>query len=208
MNKEVEAKIEYQHTIGEASPGSYQPVRFTRVKYKKCDYTHIDIRRYQRAYDENEDEVYYPTKIGFQFPEKEFQRVVNEYTVTPETYLHPKIAKRCLPLLKKETTLDNAVTDAFKVLEMTVRRKIGAPDDEVGLKLLRRAFHPQTGLLTDYTLPAAEREGFTNYIAGAYGYYRNSSSHRDTSIDFLSAFMRVVVASDLLWIVEKAELSA
>ena len=34
MNNEVEAKIEYQEVIGEANPGAYRPIRFTRIKYK------------------------------------------------------------------------------------------------------------------------------------------------------------------------------
>ena len=34
MKNEIEAKIEYQEVIGEAKPGDYQPVRFTRIKYK------------------------------------------------------------------------------------------------------------------------------------------------------------------------------
>jgi len=31
---EIEAKIEFQETIGEDNPVGYQPVRITRVKYK------------------------------------------------------------------------------------------------------------------------------------------------------------------------------
>jgi hypothetical protein len=34
---EIEAKIEYQIILGEANPGGYQPIRFTRIKYKKVD---------------------------------------------------------------------------------------------------------------------------------------------------------------------------
>jgi len=205
MSKEVEALVEYQHTFGEAKPGSYQPIRFSRIKYKKCPFTHIDIRRYQRGYDEDGDEAFFPTKTGFRFPESEFRRVVSDYTLTPETYLHPRVAKRCLPLLK-EATLQSAVVEAFKLVEVSVRKRIGASGDEVGLRLLRRAFNPTDGPLTDYGLPAAEREAFANYIAGAYGYYRNPCSHRDVAVDYLSAFVRIVVASDLLWAVERAPL--
>jgi uncharacterized protein (TIGR02391 family) len=204
MTKEVEALVEYQETIGEAKPGSFQPVRFSRVKYKKCSYTHIDIRRYQRGYDDEDEEVYYPTKTGFRFPESEFRRVIKDYTLTPETYLHPRIAQRCFPLLKAGA-LESAVIEAFKFVEVRVRERIGAPGDEVGLRLLRRAFNPNNGPLTDYGLPLAEREAFANYAAGAYGYYKNPCSHRDVDIDFMSAFVRIVVASDLLWAVERAE---
>jgi uncharacterized protein (TIGR02391 family) len=205
MTKEVEALVEYQATIGEANPGSYQPVRFSRIKYKKCAYTHIDIRRYRRGYDAEGEEAFYPTKTGFRFLESEFRRVVKEYTLTPETYLHPQIAKRCLPMLKTGP-LESAVIEAFKLVEICVRNRSGAPGDEVGVRLLRRAFNPNTGPLTDLDLPMAEREAFANYLVGAYGFYRNPCSHRDVGVDFLSAFVRIVVASDLLWAVERAPL--
>lgn len=69
---EVEAKIEYQTLIGEVDKGGYQPIRFTRVKYKLANSTHIDIRKYQRApgdYEaEDYEDVFYPTKQGFRFP--------------------------------------------------------------------------------------------------------------------------------------------
>ena len=52
MKSEIEAKIEYQKIIGEANPGGYKPVRFTRVKYKASPDTHIDIRQFQRGYDD------------------------------------------------------------------------------------------------------------------------------------------------------------
>jgi hypothetical protein len=49
MKSEIESKIEYQEVIGEANPGGYQPIRFTRVKYKASPKTHIDLRQFQRV---------------------------------------------------------------------------------------------------------------------------------------------------------------
>lgn len=99
MNSEIEAKIEYEEIIGEVKPGGFQPVRFSRVKYKASPETHIDIRRYQRGYDKEGDEEWFPTKTGFRFLEREFRRVVQEYTLLPETYVHPKIVKKSFALL-------------------------------------------------------------------------------------------------------------
>ena len=70
MKSEIEAKIERQDVIGEANPGGYQPVRFTRVKYKASPHPHIDIRRFQRGYDDEGEEAWFPTKMGFRFPER------------------------------------------------------------------------------------------------------------------------------------------
>ncbi len=194
---EIEAKIEYQRTIGEADPGGYQPVRFSRIKYKASPETHIDIRQYQRGYDDGGEEAFYPTKKGFRFLEREFNRVIREYTLLPKTYVHPDIIKKSFSLLENGE-FESAVFQAFKIIETKIRKLIEADNDEIGTRLIRRAFHPDTGPLTDNQLPKAERESFVNYLAGAFGFYKNPCSHRDIEMDFISAFDRIVVASDLL----------
>jgi len=200
---EVEAKIEFQKTIGDAKPGSYQPIRFSRIKYKASDDTHIDIRKFQRAEDDDGNEVFFPTKYGFQFPEREFRRVIKEYTLMPQTYVHPTIVKKSFSLLNIGE-FESAVLQAFKCIEVAIRKKTGAPDELVGVKLIRTAYHPDSGALTDKKLPKSEREAFTNYIAGAFGFYKNPCSHRDVELDFMSAFDRIIVASDLLKIIDNS----
>lgn len=202
---EIEAKIEYQKIIGEVDPGGYQPIRFTRIKYKASDQTHIDIRKFQRAYDDNGEEIYYPTKSGFRFLEFEFNRVIKEYTLLPQTYIHPKIAKKSFKLLESGE-FESAVFQAFKCIETSIRDKIGALKEEIGIKLIRKAFNPDNGALTNFDLPIPEREAFVNYIAGAFGYYKNPCSHRDIKLDFISTFDRIAVASDLLKIIESSTL--
>ena len=203
MKSEIEAKIEYQEVIGEANPGGYRPIRFSRVKYKASPDAHIDIRQYQRGYDDEGEEVFYPTKKGFRFLEREFRRVVRKYGLMPETYVHPLIVKASFRLLNSGE-FDSAVLKAFKTIESGIRRQIKASADDIGVNLIRRAFHPENGPLTDMALPKAEREALCHYLAGAFGYYKNPCSHRDVEMDFLSAFERLVVASDLLKIVERA----
>ena len=204
MKKEIEAKIEYQEVIWEAKSGGYQPIRFSRVKYKASPEAHIDIRRFQRGYDDEGEDKYFPTKLGFQFLESEFKKVVKKYALMPETYVHPQIVRRSFKLLN-DGQFESAVLQAFKTIETKIREKISADSENVGVKLIRKAFHPEKGPLTDYALPKAEREAFCNYIAGAFGYYKNPCSHRDVEMDFISAFDRIVVASDLLKIIEKSK---
>ena len=207
---EIEAKIEYQKVIGDVNKGGYQPIRFTRIKYKAAQNTHIDIRKFQRAsgnYDEGEeDDKFYPTKYGFRFPEREFVRVIKEYTLMPQTYVHPEIIRKSFKLLESEQ-YESAVLQAFKCIETKIRKLTNSDPEEVGIKLIRKAFHPHTGKLTDYVLPISEREAFSNYIAGAFGYYKNPCSHRDVELDYLQAFDRIVVASDLLKTIEKSDKS-
>ena len=200
---DIEAKIENQRIIGEVNPGGYQPIRFTRIKYKASDQTHIDIRRFQRGYDNDGKEEYYPTKFGFRFLEYEFNRVIKEYTLLPKTYIHPKVVKKSFKLLESGE-YESAVLQAFKCIETSIRDKIGAQKEEIGIKLIRKAFNPENGDLTNYELPISEREAFVNYIAGAFGYYKNPCSHRDVMLDFISTFDRIAVASDLLKIIENS----
>ncbi|MCF6269913.1 MAG: TIGR02391 family protein [Melioribacteraceae bacterium] len=202
---EIEAKIEYQKIIGEVHSGGYQPIRFSRVKYKASSEIHIDIRQFQRGYDDEGEDVFFPTKKGFQFLERDFNRVIKEYTLLPKTYVHPEIVEKSFSLLEN-AEYESAVFQAFKALETNIRKKIGAKPEEIGVRLIRKAFHPENGKLTDYKLPKSEREAFTNYIAGAFGFYKNPCSSRDIEIDFISAFDRIVVASDLLKVIEKSEL--
>lgn len=203
---EIEAKIEFQETIGEANPGGFQPVRFSRVKYKASPTAHIDIRRFQRGYDDEGEEQFFPTKVGFRFPEREFRKVVEKYALMPETYVHPVIVKKCFSLLSNGE-FDSAVIQAFKAIETTTREKIGAPADMFGERLLKKAFNPDDGVLTNHELPKSEKFAFLNYITGAFSFYRNSSSHRDIDLDFISAFDRIVVASDLLKAIEDAKIN-
>ena len=203
MNNEIEAKIEYQEVIGEANPGAYRPIRFTRIKYKASPKLHIDIRQFQRGYDDEGEEEFFPTKKGFRILEREFHRVIKKYTLMPETYVHPFIVKKSFRLLN-DGQFESAVLQAFKTIETMIRERIGADQEDIGVKLIRKAFNPENGSLTNYDLPKAERESFCNYIAGAFGYYKNPCSHRDVEMDFISAFERIVVASDLLKIIENS----
>ncbi|MGA1825512.1 MAG: TIGR02391 family protein [bacterium] len=204
IKSEIEAKIEYKEVIGEANPGGYQPIRFTRVKYKASSEAHIDIRQFQRGYDDEGEEEFFPTKRGFRFLEREFNRVIKEYVLLPETYVHPIIVEKSFPLLKNGQ-FESAVLQAFKTIETRIRKRIDANAEDVGVKLIRKAFNPERGPLTDFDLPKAERESFCNYIAGAFGYYKNPCSHRDVEMDFISAFDRIVVASDLLKVIERSK---
>ncbi|MBI4644731.1 MAG: TIGR02391 family protein [Deltaproteobacteria bacterium] len=201
-----EDKIEYQEIIDEAKAGSYQPIRFSRIKYKNNPETLIDIRIFQRGYDEEGNDVYYPTKKGFQFLESEFKKVVKSWTILPSSYVHPDVIDKSFELLAKRQ-FESAVLQAFKFLEIRIREKAGLSKDEIGIKLIRKAFYPNKGILSNMALPVAEREAMANYIAGAYGLYKNPCSHRAVEMEFLEAFERIVIASNILKMIEAAQLN-
>ena len=199
----IKEKIERQDIIGEAKAGSYQPIRFTRVKYKGSDATYIDIRMYQRGYDDEGNDVYHPTKKGFHFPETEFKKVVERWTIMPSAYIHPNVMDKSFELLSTRQ-FDSAVLQAFKCIEIAIREKGRFSDEDYGVSLIRKAFNSQAGLLTDYSVSVAEREALAHFIAGAYALYKNPCSHKDVKMDFYDAFERIVVASKIMKIVEEA----
>jgi len=199
----IKEEIECQDIIGEAKAGSYHPIRFTRVKYKGSSATYIDIRMYQRGYDDEGEDVYYPTKKGFHFPEAEFKKVVERWTILPTSYIHPNIMDKSFELLSIRQ-FDSAVLQAFKCIEIAIREKCRFSDEDYGIPLIRKAFNPQTGTLTNYSVPIAEREAQAHFIAGAYALYKNPCSHKDVKMDVYDAFERIVIASKIMKIVEEA----
>ena len=73
---------------------------------------------------------------------------------------------------------DTAVRDAFVELEIAVRDGAKLPASLVGVKLMREAFNPNTGKLTNQALPISERERMADLFAGAIGTFKNPLSHR------------------------------
>ena len=64
---------------------------------------------------------------------------------------------------------DTAVRDAFVQVEIAVREQAKLAATLVGVKLMREAFNPNTGKLTDTTLPVSERERIADLFVGAIG---------------------------------------
>lgn len=123
----------------------------------------------------------------------------------PKELLHPTIAKDTYAALQRDD-LSTAVRDAFTAVEISVRDAGGFTIDDYGTDLMRKAFHEQTGPLTDQSLPTAERESFAHLFAGAIGAYKNPHSHRKVTIDDLREAQRQVLqASQLLYIVDAAK---
>jgi uncharacterized protein (TIGR02391 family) len=95
---------------------------------------------------------------------------------------------------------------ALKVVEVEVRRVAGLPNDLIGVKLMRKAFDPANGALTDPGAEGGESEATANLFAGAIGAYKNPSSHRAVQFDDpIEAAEVVQLANLLLRIVRRAE---
>src|SRR5262249_39748103 len=119
----------------------------------------------------------------------------------PKSLLHPAIADAVWSALMRGD-LDDAVFKSFKAVEEAVRSAGGYAAEDIGVDLMRKAFHPERGALTKKSDPMGEREALSALFAGAIGSYKNPHSHRTVKInDPREAQEQVMLATHLLRIV-------
>lgn len=87
---------------------------------------------------------------------------------------------------------------AMKEVEVRVRDLAGAPDSLLGVKLVRQAFGPGGGVLTDPDLDPGEQVATMELFAGAIGLFKNPPSHRQVDYDDPTEAAEVVLLADLL----------
>ena len=119
----------------------------------------------------------------------------------PVDLLQPRLVEKARPLFLRGD-YDTAVFQAFKEVEVAVRKAGGYTNAEYGAALVKAAFHKDTGPLRDPAKLPAEREAELMLFAGAMGYAKNPSSHRDVDHERAAAARLIVFASALLEIVE------
>jgi len=130
---------------------------------------------------------------------------IRKADLLPKKILHPVIAQKVWSLFMRGD-YDTAVFQAFKEVEVAVRDAGGYAPTDLGVDLMRKAFHEDTGRLTDKSIPAAERQSVAHLFAGAIGLYKNPQSHRHVEIGAEKAVEMIMLASHLLRIVdERAE---
>jgi uncharacterized protein (TIGR02391 family) len=86
---------------------------------------------------------------------------------------------------------------AFREVEIRVRSLAGLSDETYGIDLMRKAFGPN-GLLSDPQVSDAERSAVRELFTGAYGAFRNPTSHRTVDLGDVTMASEVILLADLL----------
>lgn len=124
----------------------------------------------------------------------------------PREALHPRLAQSVwLAFMRGE--FDVAVFQAMKAVEVAVREASGLTA-EIGVRLMRKAFDPKNGPLTNMQSEEGERDARSALFAGAIGSYKNPHSHHDVQLDDAAEAIEIIMlANHLLRIVDGRKVS-
>lgn len=144
---------------------------------------------------------YFVTRRGLRVETSEDLESYRMVDLLPKGRLHPIIAQKVWSLFL-QGDYDTAVFQAFKQVEIAVRKAGGYEETDIGVSLMRKAFHGDTGNLTDPNQQPGEKESLTHLFAGAIGYCKNPPSHRNVDVKAEEAAEMIIFASYLLRLVD------
>lgn len=154
--------------------------------------------------DENSNDWVRVSRRGQQIQNLEDFKQYEHIKLLPKKVLDPILAQKVWASFIRGD-FETAIFSAFKEVEIRLRQVAKLSPKDVGVDLTRKAFHPETGLLTDYENPdKGERQAYSDLFAGALGTFKNPSSHRDVNYDDpVVATSLILHANTLLQIVEQ-----
>jgi uncharacterized protein (TIGR02391 family) len=159
-----------------------------------------------RGDDHQKSEVFV-TRRGRRMRSREDFRSFCKSNLLPKGQLHPVIASRVYSAFLRGE-YDTAIFQAFREVEVAVRTAGNFSPNDHGTDLMRTAFRvaknaANAGPLTDTSVPLGEQEAMGHLFAGAFGVYRNSTVHRHVPTDPEEAAEVIMLASQLLRIVDR-----
>jgi len=148
---------------------------------------------------------YFLTRRGAKATQPDSIDAYIKSNLLPKKQLHPLISQKVWATFLRGD-YDTAVFQTFKEVEVSVRSAGGFKPEEVGTDLMRKAFAPPNGPLSDKDSPKAEQEALAHLFAGAIGSYKNPHSHRAVSIEAEEAVEMIMLGSHLLKIVDSRKM--
>jgi uncharacterized protein (TIGR02391 family) len=145
---------------------------------------------------------FFITRRGEQLNNATDLQAYRRANLLPKDLLHPLIVERVRSAFLRGE-YDVAVFQAFREVEIAVREAAGYAPTDYGVPMMRNAFNPHVGPLTDQNNPdVKEREALASLFAGAIGSYKNPHSHRREQINADEAIEMIMLANHLLRIVD------
>jgi uncharacterized protein (TIGR02391 family) len=142
------------------------------------------------------------TRRGRSIASPEQLKAFRMANMLPRQLLHPKLVQKVWASFLRGD-YDTAVFQSFKEVEVRVREAGKFEPTDIGVDLVRKAFRPGDGPLSDQNAPRSEQEALMHLFAGAVGSYKNPHSHRSVTIGPADAVEMIMLASHLLNIVDK-----
>lgn len=121
-------------------------------------------------------------------------------------YLNPKIEHHCLPLFKNEHYPECAHT-AMKQVELNLNKKLGVVKFTPATKTIWDKFSNEKGVKLRVPFGEEQQENAKLLFQGAFKYYRNHAAHQDQSITRKIALRIMLIASELLDLLDVCYLS-
>ena len=207
--------LEYLNTLPQREQNEISRYNFTMYhtvssypqdRWQGCQYALMEAWSYLEreglvAPRPETDTGYFVTRRGRAVKTHTDLEALRQASLFPKDSIHPEIVQTVYPLFLRGE-YETAVFQAFKTVEVRVRKAAGLDPKFYGVPLMRKAFHPDSGPLTDSTEPPGERDALGHLFAGAIGRFKNPSSHRHIAITSPAETVEILqFASHLLRIV-------
>ena len=148
--------------------------------------------------------IYFVTRKGQKIETLEDYEDYRKADLLRKHQLHHIIADKVWSIFA-QGSYRAAVLEAFIQVEIAVRDAGGYTKDYYGKVLMEQAFNVNDGKLTDENLHESEKLGMRNLFAGAISLYKNPSSHREVEFAPEAAAEIIIIASQLLRIVDECK---
>lgn len=121
-------------------------------------------------------------------------------------YLNSKIEHHCLRLFENEH-FPECVHAAMKQVELNLKKKLGIVDYIPAGKIIDERFSNSKGVCLKVPFGQDQQDNARLLFRGAFKYYRNYVAHEDANITKLMALRVMIIASELLDLLDACYLS-